>query len=371
MSERLKLSESRPILIPHAPIPKFGICEAVFETFFSYEKLDNPNLFKGIQNIFVILIKIVLILFKGNKLFFYQKNSNKILVIDKSYMFNHQLNNLDMTVGASWLSKERLDTSIVPHIITIRPSLINVTKIINLVWAREDLKLGQRLSAINSCVNYSLVDSEDFHSFVKKTLLKCSVCISNDPASPFVSSFITIAEPYKTEIKLICQTTVGSHSVEWESNSDKDIYVISSTELKIKLKEIFEIIAISISTKEQQIHAKERVFKFRALFAQQYYHSQAFKSRLRHFVLNVSIGRRVGTLIRIHPNESVLEKTLYQILGFFCIIKMSRWSLQTDMQNCRFALAFSSTVVEDFRKETGRPARYVHHANKIKSIKKD
>ena len=349
---------------------EYNMYKAAFEIFLLYEEDEKPTVAKGIQNIIVILSKIIFILFKSKKVYFYENGRDKVVILDKGYMLNHELVNIDLCRGASLLSKEKLELPINPKTITIRPSFFNVIGIVKYVWTRKELTIGQRLSAVNSCVGYALIINNKLHAFVTEILYRRKMYISNDPGSPFVAFVMATAETFGVEANLVCQTSIFPHSVEWKLNSTKQIFVIDDEALKNKLKEVFGICATLLSSEQQECDFNDEIFKFNILFAQQYYHSKAFKSRIRHFFVNVSIGKRSGTLTRIHPNESVLERFFYHLLSILGVIKISKTSLVSDMKTCRFALAFSSTIVGDFKRKTRRPARFLSHKNVVDRIEK-
>ncbi|MDA7455173.1 hypothetical protein N8844_03860 [Planktomarina temperata] len=214
--------------------------------------------------------------------------------------------------------------------------------------------LGATLSVLRSSIKYSFLYDENFSLEQKAILERYQTSLISDPGNPFIRMLSSLSG---MDTKYVCTTAIGSHSIEWLNIEEKKIYVVGSANLAKSFKRNFGKNINYITS--QEIHINQQNYKYKLLFLHQYYHELAFNNRCTHFIINCKISMKKGVLMRLHPSESIIEKTLYRMLSFNNVINLSNQPMETDFRTCMFAISFSSSALLDFKVRTGRRAKFL------------
>jgi len=333
-----------------------------FSVFLEYEKNQNDSLTSSIVHVMYSFAKIFTIFFTGVKIFYYKGDGNAMIVCDKPYMLSNNLLNLSESDSPNIISKNRINYLTNKEIvINTKISIANVSDFF-LYIKNSGLSLKGKFSLASSLATY--IGCDNFKKDMLHALRDIDVVLCNDPASPFVRSFVNLSRKGNCHVKLICETRLAEFSTEWLDFYSYDVYSLKDQQKDLKKYCNIDSKILNQKLSKKKINPLSPIFEYRLLFLQQYYHSLAFtSSRFGHFCNNIGVAIRPMVLTRLHPNERFPEIAIFKIMHIFGIIHVSNKTLDEDVERCRFAISFSSTSLEYFYNVTHRPCKYFSKNN--------
>jgi hypothetical protein len=336
----------------------------LFSAFLEYEKRHNPALLASVGRAFTIPLKILCNFCSFTELYYYEGSSKALIVSDRRYMLSSSLMALAGS-GYHLITKEKLLQSDTESItLAKRASWDDLLWLVSYV-RQVDLSFSRRLALLASALDYLPITN--FNALLTKQFRHINEVVCNDPSSPFVRNIINLGLQNNCRLVFLCETRVAEYSTEWLEFEPHLIYALEGREQGEQLKKHLGI--DSTPFKERHSVLKDQInspsYEYSILFFQQYYHPLAFKSRVRHLMANLQIAKRPSVLMRLHPNELLFEKSLYQLLGLLGIVNLSVHSIEEDITLCRFAISYTSTAIEYFRQRTARPAKYLKSNNLV------
>ena len=320
---------------------------------FSYEA-DNSSYLLGLKNIIIALAILFKQLFmQKTRVYYYSNGSDHIFLNEFSYL--NKLKILEKVAGETpdFLSLEKVEVLEESSLIfKYQHQPIKLISIIIKEGKNDNRSFLSILAVIRSSLKYSFVFDKKFISQQQGILKKYQNAIISDPGNPFTKSLSGLN---KIDTKYVCTTAIFKHSTEWHALNSNQIYVVGSQQIANDFLKYHRKTINFIPSKTQSFLSSK--YQYRILFFHQYYHRLAFKNRFLHFIHNYNIAKKRGVLTRLHPNEAIFEKIIYQILSFFGLIMISKENFSANCASCRYAVSFSSSALLEFKIQTGRKAR--------------